>query len=97
MGGGLLQQVDRDTMQFAMKASCVGVYDELRNVSKSPVDDKSKKSLEGQLELVKRDDMTMTVKRNEVLSTDTMLLEDVWNTGVLLRKQTFDEVRAQVG
>ena len=50
MGGGLLQQVNRDTMQFAMKCSAMKIGDAWRDVFKSPsaMPENSKK---GQVEL----------------------------------------------
>ncbi|KAJ1653552.1 hypothetical protein IWQ61_006346 [Dispira simplex] len=52
MGGGLLQRVNRDTMNFANKLSCV-VYrnGEHRDVMKYPKTDASKLSLPGELEV----------------------------------------------
>lgn len=48
-GGGLLQKVNRDTCRFAMKCSAVEVNGEWRDVMKSPIGDKSKRSKPGRL------------------------------------------------
>ena len=48
-GGGLLQKVNRDTCRFAMKCSAVEVNGEWRDVMKSPVGDKTKRSKPGRL------------------------------------------------
>ena len=63
MGGGLLQQLDRDTLKFAMKCSSVGIrvtlrsdlgdYDEVewRDVFKDPATDPGKQSKKGRVTL----------------------------------------------
>lgn len=52
MGGGLLQQVNRDTQQFAIKCSAAMVDGEWRDVFKDPADGKAKSSKKGRLKLV---------------------------------------------
>lgn len=47
MGGALLQQCNRDTFKFAMKASAARVNGEWRDVYKSPATDKNKVSKRG--------------------------------------------------
>lgn len=64
MGGGLLQQCDRDTLKFAMKCSSVGVRTlvrdgdqgtkwelEWRDVFKDPITDQGKSSKKGRVQL----------------------------------------------
>lgn len=51
MGGALLQQIDRDTMQMAMKASAALVEKEWRDVFKAPVTDTMKHSKKGIVEV----------------------------------------------
>jgi nicotinamide phosphoribosyltransferase len=46
-GGALLQQVNRDTLRFAMKCSAIRVNGEWRDVYKDPVTDNGKKSKRG--------------------------------------------------
>lgn len=46
-GGALLQQVNRDTLRFAMKCSAIMVNGEWRDVYKDPVTDSGKRSLRG--------------------------------------------------
>lgn len=46
-GGALLQQVNRDTMRFAMKCSAITIDGGLREVYKDPITDSSKRSLRG--------------------------------------------------
>lgn len=57
MGGALLQQVNRDDLKFAMKASCIGVLDQNENlvfseIFKDPITDKGKTSKKGFQRLV---------------------------------------------
>lgn len=49
MGGALLQQLDRDTQRFAMKASAVKVGDNWIGISKDPVTDPGKASKAGRV------------------------------------------------
>ena len=63
MGGGLLQQLDRDTLKFAMKCSAIGILEELpsdlgdssrlvwRDVFKDPITDPGKASKKGRVGL----------------------------------------------
>ena len=49
-GGGLLQQVNRDTYKFAMKCSAIKIKDEWYDVKKNPVDAPWKASKAGRFE-----------------------------------------------
>ena len=63
MGGGLLQQVNRDTLKFAMKASAIGICEQFemsfqkderlvwRDVFKDPITDPGKASKKGRVTL----------------------------------------------
>lgn len=53
MGGGNLQQLDRDTMQFAYKCSSVTVDGQERAIKKEPVQDLAKTSKAGRLDTVR--------------------------------------------
>jgi nicotinamide phosphoribosyltransferase len=52
-GGALLQQINRDTLKFAMKCSAIRVNGEWRDVFKDPITDKGKRSKKGLLGLIK--------------------------------------------
>jgi nicotinamide phosphoribosyltransferase len=94
MGGGLVQDCDRDTLGFAMKASAVRINGEWRDVFKDPITDPGKTSLKGRLTTVREQDGTVITKRiEEVLDTDIDLMETVYEDGQLLRDQTFEEIR----
>jgi len=110
MGGGLLQKNDRDTQKFSMKCSAIRVHGEWCDVYKNPAvydddwnlieDEVSfKKSKKGRLELLSKDGNYVTVREDDVdlWSGWEPMLEPVWDTGVLLRDMTFDEVRSNAG
>lgn len=59
-GGGLLQQVDRDTQRFAMKCSAAKVNGEWREVYKQPVTDFGKESKKGRVTLYKTENGFIT-------------------------------------
>ena len=92
MGGGLLQQVNRDTYKFAMKCSAAKINDEWVDVFKQPKDDPWKKSKKGRLRLVKENDQYKT-------TTDTTLpneLKTVFEDGKFFMYDTFEDVRMRV-
>lgn len=90
MGGEMLQTMNRDTMKFAMKASAVMIDGELIGVAKEPVGDKSKKSKEGILKVVRTGVGISTVDHK--FGGDD-LLEDVYYCSEILRDQSFAEIR----
>jgi nicotinamide phosphoribosyltransferase len=53
MGGGLLQQVNRDTLKFAMKCSYAKINGQDVEVFKDPATDPGKRSKSGKLRLIK--------------------------------------------
>lgn len=93
MGGGLLQQVDRDTLKFAMKCSAACVNGEWREVFKDPVTDTGKRSKKGRLALVQENGTWQTVPLDGNGYRDE--LQAVWRNGELLREQTFADIRAR--
>jgi nicotinamide phosphoribosyltransferase len=99
MGGGLLQQLDRDTQRFAMKCSAAKVDGAWIDVSKDPVTDPGKRSKAGRLMLQRNaageyrtvavgDDLTI-----EAGWTDAMVT--VWENGRLLIDHSLAEIRAR--
>lgn len=105
MGGALLQQINRDTLKFAMKCSAIKVNGEWRDVYKDPATDPGKTSKKGRLTLLRNRDtgdfLTVRSSREwrdkEVASLpgdweDVMI--DVWDSGRLLQDWSFAEVRA---
>ena len=96
MGGGLLQQCDRDTLKFAMKCSSVTIDGKDRDVFKDPATDPGKASKKGRVAL-------WTNEAGEYKSsasvptdwTDKVWLESMYTyflNGEVKFTQTFDEV-----
>jgi len=96
MGGGLLQQVDRDTLGWAMKASSANVAGEWRDVYKDPITSRSKRSKRGRLALVESEQGLQTIREDQ-LNGRTNLLEPVFRNGQLLRQDRLSDVRARIG
>ena len=95
MGGGLLQQCNRDTLQWAMKCSAMEVDGIWREVFKQPVGDASKASKKGRLTLAGGQAAgwrTVRVDGPEGTPADEAL-ETVFEDGELRRMQGFDDVR----
>lgn len=94
MGGGLLQKVDRDTLNFALKCSEIIVQGEARDVFKQPIDQPMKTSKSGRLALIKENGEFVTIRESE-LGDRKNELQIVWSIGELIVDQKFDEVRAR--
>jgi len=95
MGGALLQQMNRDTQQFALKCSWVQINGAGVNVSKDPVTDPGKRSKEGRLELISKDGEFKTITKEELIKYPGWKQEliDVWCNGQLLVDYTLQEIR----
>ncbi|MEC7118935.1 MAG: nicotinate phosphoribosyltransferase [Pseudomonadota bacterium] len=96
MGGGLLQQVDRDTLGWAMKASSANVAGEWRDVYKDPITSRSKRSKRGRLALVEGEHGLETI-RESALQGRPNLMQPIFRNGELLRQETLSQIRARVG
>lgn len=92
MGGGLLQQVNRDTLNFAMKTSAARVDGEWRDVYKDPITSVNKRSKRGRLALVRHQGSYMTVREDE-LGEHKNLLRDVFINGELLIDENLTTIR----
>jgi nicotinamide phosphoribosyltransferase len=89
----LLQQVNRDTLQYAMKASAIKIDGVWQDVYKEPKTDSGKNSKRGRLSTIKDTTGIHTVRQEDVSTSAEILLEPVWKDGGLLRDTTFTEVR----
>jgi nicotinamide phosphoribosyltransferase len=96
MGGGLLQQLDRDTLKFANK-TCYGEFEdgETRNIFKDPITDPGKTSKSGKLNLFSVNGKMMTVDEREMQPAllNSTLLDVAYFNGHIARTQTLAEVR----
>ena len=90
MGGALLQQLDRDTQQFAFKCSAAQIQGEIIDVYKDPVTAPEKRSKRGILALVRTPDGELTTVAGPV---EGDLLDTVFENGRILRTTTLDQVR----
>lgn len=98
MGGGLLQQVTRDTMSWAMKASAIQIDGEWKDIFKDPITSRSKRSKKGRLALVKDDNGKITtVKENTLKDNSSNLLHDVFVDGKLLVDDDLTTIRQRTG
>jgi nicotinamide phosphoribosyltransferase len=99
MGGGLLQQVNRDTMKFAQKANAMCINGEWRDVYKDPITDPGKQSKKGILSLTRSGGIGysrwQTVRRDSMHTGETEYLQPVWRNGELLMEHTLEEIRAR--
>ena len=95
MGGGLLQQVNRDTLRWAMKANAVRVMGEWRDVSKAPVTDPAKNSKAGRLAVVADAQQGLATVRVETLNGRRNLLRPVFRDGSLLVDEPLAAIRAR--
>ncbi len=92
MGGGLLQQLNRDTQKFAMKNSAIRVNGRWRDVYKDPVTDHGKRSKKGILDL--QQEKTVSISP-ELLFAErpNSALQVVYRNGELYNKTNFQQVR----
>ena len=94
MGGGLLQQVNRDTQKFAMKASATHVNSGAWTpFKKDPITDSGKLSKEGRFALINVNGHGFKTINLLDWRGEQNYLETVWENGALLREQTLDQIR----
>lgn len=95
-GAGLLQQVDRDTCEFAMKACAININGVWEDVYKDPITSSKKKSKRGRITLYKDPEgffYTDRIAEGETSHGVKDELVDVFTNGVLLKDWTYSEVR----
>ena len=93
MGGALLQQVNRDTQQFAFKCSAAQINDKWVDIWKEPVTDSGKISKKGRLTLLANDKGEYYTSNN-VWTSPSDVMQLVFENGEIKKEYTFDEVRA---
>jgi nicotinamide phosphoribosyltransferase len=93
MGGGLLQKINRDTQQFAIKCSHAVVNGIARDVYKDPATSKSKKSKKGRLSLIDTNEGYQTVPEETMIELGAIdELIPVFENGNLLQDYKFSDV-----
>jgi len=98
MGGALLQRLDRDTQQFAYKASAVALDGVWRDIHKDPITDHGKRSKPGLLGLVARptyETVRVNAETFEPLAGGINVLRPVFRNGELLVDDTLETIRAR--
>jgi len=95
-GGALLQKCDRDTHRFAFKASAGKNMNGWFDVFKDPKTDSGKRSKKGRLALIKDGPEFHTIRLEELGDREN-LLTPIFRNGEILRRQTFNEIRRNVG
>lgn len=100
MGGGLLQQIDRDTQKFALKCSSACINGKWIDVQKDPITDFGKKSKAGRVSLFKSGSEYRSSVSSQLGWTDngigpwTEVLEEVYRDGKLMRDMSFSAIRS---
>ena len=104
MGGALLQRVNRDTQEFALKCSYAMVNGKDIDVQKNPVELNAegqlrtsfKHSKAGRLKLVKENEAyrTLTLQEAPALADQ---LETVFENGHIIKEYSFADIRARAG
>lgn len=93
-GGGLLQNVNRDTAKFAFKCSAIKVAGAWRDVYKEPVTDPGKHSKKGRLRLaIDLSDGLYKTPTFEECPEAADQLKVVYENGHLVGEQTLTEIR----
>lgn len=94
MGGGLLQQLNRDTLQLAMKCSHITCNGKSVDVLKIPVTDSNKNSKKGRLDLIKTAEgvKTVTLETDE-LAKENSIMRTVYENGDILVDDTLDQIK----
>ena len=92
MGGALLQHMDRDTMQWAMKCSAMYIDKKWVEVYKNPITDPNKVSKKGRLALIRENGDFRTINEG-FLGDRKDELEVVFENGQIVKEYTFDEIR----
>ena len=95
--GGILRNHSRDTLGFALKATYVEVDGVPREIEKNPITDNKKKSHKGLISLTKDSDGNFVTKDCCTSEEESVsLLHTVFRDGVLIEKQTLEEIRGRV-
>ena len=88
MGGMLLQGMNRDTMQWAMKCSAIKINGEWQDVYKDPITSSAKKSKRGRFSVVRENGII----KCKSLGSES-LLRTIYENGELLVDENFDTIR----
>ena len=93
MGAGLLQQLDRDTLGWTMKASAICINGQWQDIFKAPITGQNKRSKKGRLALIYKNGEYQTINRQDLTASDENLLQTVFLNGKILQRTNLTEVR----
>lgn len=96
MGGGLLQDVQRDDIGWCLKTAAINRDGEWHDVYKDPITGKSKASKRGRMALIKEDGVYKTIRLEELGDREN-LLRVIFRNGKLIVDDEFKSVRARSG
>lgn len=97
MGGKLLQaEIDRDTMESAMKCSSTTVDGVEIDVYKQPKTDSKKNSKRGRITLVRENGEYKTIRIRDKTPQQEEVLQLVYENGVLFNQPTLAEIRERI-
>jgi nicotinamide phosphoribosyltransferase len=97
-GGGLLQQVNRDTQKWAFKCCAAMVDGKWVDVRKDPATDPGKRSKPGRLDLIKTEKGYETVALDNGTAAHSLtVMNTVMESGRILHHTTLSECRARMG
>lgn len=98
MGGGLIQQHDRDTQKMAMKCSSVCINGKWVDVFKNPVTDTEKVSKKGRLDLIRDEEgVFKTVKlSDEQKEGENSELKLAYENGNIFTNDSLENIRERV-
>lgn len=95
MGGALLQQLNRDTLRFAFKASAIDRAGVWFDIYKDPKTDPSKASRPGRFVVVNNGGGFVTLPYNENVIVTSDRLQTVFENGEVKRIQNFEDIRTR--
>lgn len=93
MGGALLQQVNRDSLKYAMKANAIDFGNGWEPINKHPKTDPSKASKSGRIAVMKNENGQFVTVPETESNKERNLLTEVFSNGMLKKTWTFDQVR----
>lgn len=93
MGGKLLQGVNRDTHEWAIKCSAAMINDEWVDVYKQPIGSSMKASKRGRISLYQTDSGDIKTLPKYTPNSGVDLLEQVYINGNIMVDLTLDEIR----
>ena len=95
MGGALLQQLNRDTLRFALKCSAVRRSGQWQKVYKSPKTDMTKASKGGRFVVTNNGRNFITTEFDDKITVTGNQLETVFLNGEVMKTYTLEDMRTR--